>query len=139
MSEPDFYAEEFIGWRGWRIHGKRLVSVNGGEVWEPGEPFTATCQKGRRHKHVPWTACSCGIYVTKTLKKLRANGYHNEGALGQVAVWGHMVDGGDGYRAEFAIPKIIYVPHLSWRVGEILEAEYGVPVHPLNPYTGKVE
>lgn len=135
-DEAPTYPSEFIGWRGWLVKDGYLLSVNGGEIWLPGQEFVAECSNGRPHSHVPWKSCTCGIYTVKTLKKLRANGYHDFGAFGQVAVWGHVIDGGMGYRSEFAYPKVIYLPYLSWRLEEAL-TEYGVPVLPLNPHTGE--
>lgn len=131
------YPEEFIGWRGWVVEGGILHSVNGGEVWTPRTEFQAECSLGKTHKHVPEARCQCGIYSTKTLKKLRSNGYHTAGVFGTISLWGNIIDGGDGYRSEFAYPRIIYVPFLSWKMVDALK-EYGVPVKLLNPFTGEV-
>lgn len=137
--EPPLYPEEFIGWRGWKINKSGLLcSVNGGEVWEPATEFEAVCMMGRAHAKIPWARCTCGIYGVKTLKKLRSNGYHDEGCLGTISMWGNMVDGGDGFRAQFAYPRAIYVPYLSYRRVDDLRV-YGVPVKLLNPYTGEPE
>jgi len=141
MSSPDVptYPEEFVGWRGWTLDAKGLLhSVNDNILWTPGQEFEAVCSLGRHHEFVPWAKCQCGIYTTKTLKKLRANGYHDVGVVGLVSIWGHIVDGGEGYRSEFAYPRVIYVPHLMWRLVEPLR-EYDVPIKLLNPYTGEPE
>lgn len=138
-ADAPLYAEEFVGWRGWQVKKDGiLASVNGGEIWEPGVEFEAVCNLGKPHQRIPWAKCSCGIYATKTLKKLRSNGYHAMGVLGTISMWGYMVDGGEGYRAQFAYPRVIYVPYLSWRLVEPLR-EYGVTIKLLNPYTGEAE
>lgn len=130
------YPEEFIGWRGWMVDKGVLKSVNHGEIWTPNVEFEAECQIGRSHKKVPWASCSCGLYSTKTLDQLRQNNYHNTGAFGLVSIWGNIIDGGSGYRSQFAYPKVIYVSFLEWRKVKSLE-RYGVPVKLGNPYTMK--
>jgi hypothetical protein len=142
-DEPgDTYMEEFVGWRGWRIVKEQLFSVNTDDLWIPEEDFVAQCSLGKNHpRGIPHATCGCGIYATKTLAKLRSNGYHKYGAIGQVSLWGDIIDGGDGYRAEFAYPRVIYVPYLSWKVAKTdsnLRA-YNVPIRLLNPYTGQPE
>jgi hypothetical protein len=133
-EEVPVFPEEFVGWRGWRVEKGVLKSINRGEIWTPGTPFEAECQTGKTHKQIPWERCSCGLYSTKTLEKLRSNNYHNAGAFGIVSVWGNMIDGGAGYRSQFAYPRVIYVPFLDWRKVRPLE-RYGVPVKLGNPWT----
>lgn len=134
-DDAPLYPEEFVGWRGWIVDKGVLRSVNHGEIWTPNVEFEAECTAGKVHKRTPWPTCSCGLYSTKTLDKLRQNGYHNVGAFGLVSIWGNIVDGGVGYRSQFAYPRVIYVANLSWRKAKSLE-RYGVPVKLLNPYTG---
>jgi hypothetical protein len=140
--DPDdrpVYPEEFIGWRGWTVNRNGLLtSVNSSMVWTPNEEFEAICTVGKTHSRIPWAKCSCGIYATKDLSKLRSNGYHNTGVFGTIKMWGNCVDGGEGYRSQFAYPDVIYVPYMSWRLVEALRA-YEVPVKLLNPYTGEPE
>lgn len=135
-DETPVFPEEFVGWRGWRVDKGVLKSINHGEIWTPGVEFEAECTAGKTHKQVPWERCTCGLYSTKTLDKLRQNGYHNDGAFGLVSIWGHMIDGGAGFRSQFAYPRVIYVPFLEWRKVKSLE-RYGVPVKLGNPYTMK--
>lgn len=133
LEEVPLYPEEFVGWRGWVVEKGVLKSVNDREVWTPNVEFEAECSRGRAHD-VPAAKCSCGLYSTKTLNKLRQNSYHNLGAFGMVSIWGNIVDGGTGYRSQFAYPRIIFVPFLSWKLFKGLE-RYGVPVMLGNPYT----
>ena len=135
-DDRPFFAEEIVGWRGWTTDSKGLLySINDGALWTPGQEMIAVCNLGRTHKHVPWPNCQCGIYSTKTLQKLRLNGYHHHGVFGMISGWGEFVDGGEGYRVQFAYPRVIYVPYLGWRSVEPLR-HYGVPVKLLNPHTG---
>lgn len=135
-DEVPLYPSEFIGWRGWVVEKGVLKSINGGEIWTPHEPFEADCTVGKVHKRIPWPGCTCGLYSTKTMKKLRENKYHTAGAFGLVSIWGEMLDGGSGWRSQFAYPRVIFVPYLSWRKAQPLE-RYGVPVRLGNPYTMK--
>lgn len=124
------YPEAFVGWRGWHIENGRLMSVaTQGFVWEPGEQVVAHCG---RHK-APRQGCTCGLYSTKSLRKLIENGYHDHGAFGQVSLWGRIIDYDDGYRSEFAYPKVIYLSYLNMRHVEALSV-YGVPVMLKNPH-----
>lgn len=132
--EVPLYPEEFVGWRGWAVEKGVLKSINDREIWTPQMEFEAECSRGRTHSQIPSPKCTCGLYATKTLEKLRRNGYHNHGAFGMVSIWGNIIDGGAGYRSQFAYPRVIYVPFLSWRLFKGLE-RYGVPVMLGNPYT----
>lgn len=42
------------------------------------------------------------------------------------------------YRAEYAYPKRLIVPHLRWRLARPLGETYGVPVEVRNPFTMEV-
>jgi hypothetical protein len=134
MTDPALYPEAFEGWRGWIInkHG-RLRSIMHDFVWEPGEEVHATCHAGT-HSRIPDRACDCGLYATKTLAKLQANGYNIYGAFGKIKLWGRILENEAGYRSEFAYPSVIYLPHTNYRFVEALSI-YGVPVMLKNPHT----
>lgn len=137
-EDVPLYPGEMVGWRGWQVVDGTLRSVNDpSAMWIPKQEFVGYCDQGKSHK-VPWAKCQCGIYATKTMEKLRVNQYHNAGAFGLVSLWGGMIDGGDGYRAEFAYPKRIFLPYLSWKLADALEV-YGVPVVLMNPYTARTQ
>lgn len=93
-------AGEIIAWRAWRIGGlfKRnfhLLSTNHDDVWHP-EGITASEQPG--------IGDSFGIYALKTRKDLRTHFLYSSSNLvfGTVLLWGQVVEGEKGYRAEFA-------------------------------------
>ncbi len=136
---PDKIGTE-IGWRGWHVkrQGARvfLASVVQKVVWPGGEPLEAFCPK----THVaPGRQCTCGVYAARTLEHLREIDYHAEGVLGEVHLWGSIVPGELGWRAQYAYPKQLYVPHKNYLLAAPLKLTYGVPVRILNPYTGEAK
>jgi hypothetical protein len=135
---PDKFGTE-IGWRGWHVRerDKRvfLYSIVHQAVWIPEEAMEALCSKAHA---APAARCTCGIYAARTLGHLREMVYHTAGAFGEVHLWGSVVHGQFGWRAQYAYPKRIYIPHESYRLVAPLKATYGVPVNLINPYTGEV-
>lgn len=155
---PD-YAEALDAWRVWRVvatgAGLRLGSVVKPTLWPPREPLVGECLRGssiwsclrrkRSKMHpVPDEPCECGIYAG-TLSVVRP--YLNDPpvsmavarVLGQVSLWGTVVECERGLRASRAYPARIYVPadastwpRLGWsELVEGLHDAYGVPVEPL--------
>lgn len=134
MNEELLFPEAFEGWRGWSIVEGRLTSINQEFVWQPGQEVQAACDG--RHP-IPKLSCSCGLYSTKSWRKLQTNGYHMFGAFGLVSLWGRVLEGTLGYRSEFAYPKMIFLSYLNLKWVEPLSV-YGVPVKLYNPYKTKV-
>jgi hypothetical protein len=137
-AAPD-YITPFTGWRGWRIvdHGTsvRLLSVVQETVWNPGQALEAECASGHQP---PNSACSCGVYAARSLEHLRAINYHGHGCLGEVHLWGQVVEATLGFRAAKAYPKRLYIPYESWTFAKPLRATYQVPVRLFNPYEGRL-
>lgn len=73
---------------------------------------------------VPAMRCSCGIYATNNLEEAVNYGE----ILGRVAMWGHVIEHSNGYRAQFAYPQSLYVPDQLVETMKPLLADYGVPV-----------
>jgi len=46
---------------------------------------------------------------------------------GQVALWGGIVPGQHGWRAQFAYPHKLLVPYSRWKIAKAVAAAYGVP------------
>ncbi len=135
-------AEVVTGWRAWAVTetaaGLRLASVLHDLVWPLEQPALAEC---RRHEDpfaealpphpVPGVACNCGFHAARdpvdTLSYAR--GRDEPGTvcriLGEVTLWGHVVETEAGWRASHAYPVRLYVADL--RVVRAL-AVYGVPV-----------
>jgi len=157
IEVPDF-AEAIEAWRVWRVvggkDGYRLGSVIMETVWPPGEALVAECLRTpaavswfRRKRGapgpVPAPDCECGIYAA-LLPEIRP--YLNETprqssiarVVGQVSLWGTVIECERGYRAAHAYPVRIYIPtdaafHPDCSWGELaagLEV-YGASVEPL--------
>jgi hypothetical protein len=152
---PDF-IEPLETWRAWKVVRRDgefgLGSVVQPTVWPAGQALVAECLAGRRlslpllrrkRRHdAPDVRCECGIYaaplerIGQYVAEAPCRGVSR--VLGQVALWGTVVECERGWRASRAYPRRIYVPADAgepWRVGwdEVALAlcRYGVPVEPL--------
>ncbi len=74
------------------------------------------------HGACPDEGCSCGIYALDDEQAVRSS--YSKPILGEVYLWGKVIDGERGYRAQYAYPKSFKV---SGKHVEALEA-YGVPI-----------
>ncbi len=89
-----------IGWRAWNItaFGSTLRSFNRVE-WQPFTKMTAEC-KGCAGE------CTCGIYAWK--QRRSEDGMDRlKHIVGQVWLWGRVLECEHGFRAEFAYPKAL--------------------------------
>lgn len=103
----------------------------------------------------PHKDCTCGVYAAQTPEQCAAHGKY---VVGRVSLWGTVVPGEKGWRAERAYPSEIFVlkspledrsnaiPSLTWMsfsmfrepekkpTADAIAAleEYGVPVHHVN-------
>ena len=126
MSIPD-YISPIIGWRVWRWYASGLRSLNG-KPWSPGQPLAAKCGAGNAHDaHEPPQAdCTCGVYAAKSLDHLRQIGLDRYGVLGEVNLWGTVVEHELGWRAQFAYPKTLFLsPDLIPSDTKEMEARLG--------------
>jgi hypothetical protein len=108
----------------------RLQSVLHNDVWKPGRPLAAACQ----HEHTaPDGACACGIYAVREPEGARRYLLGRDEpevvgrVLGQVALWGTVVEARLGWRASRAYPAA-----LESAAAEIARL-YGVRVCPTTP------
>lgn len=152
---PD-YAEAFAAWRVWRVlacrDGYRLASVVKSTVWPPGEPLAAEClrsplgtffRRRRAKMHAaPDAGCECGIYAGRLA---RVGDYLTEPpaaavtrVLGEVSLWGTVIECERGFRASLAYPARLYVPvdpafaaEERWEALVAALEAYGVPVEVL--------
>jgi hypothetical protein len=155
FAAPD-YAEPFVAWRVWRVvssgAGHRLASVVKQTLWPDGDALVADCLKRslvtsfrRRHPPhaAPDAACECGIYagwlplIGDYLADPPANSALTR-VVGQVALWGTVIECERGFRASHAYPMQLYVPvdgsvHPREWWDELAAglAVYGVPVEML--------
>jgi hypothetical protein len=131
-------ADPVFGWRYWQLSPRRLLrSVTQHEFeWPPGRVLKAVCVEVGHP--APADRCNCGLYANPDLEALREHGLclaPDVIVLGQVALWGKVVDDEPSYRAEFAYPArlSLVVDSLidDTPVETLLEslAAYRVPVH----------
>ncbi len=148
---PDF-VEPISGWRVWVVVPDdagvpRLRSVVQKTIWPVGDPLVAECCQRRvlakllrraAHETVPLPTCQCGIYATHLpeLEPLLAEAPWETGArvLGQVQLWGDVIECERGWRASRAYPGRIFVPVRDGRRPRLSQeeiavglADYGVP------------
>lgn len=114
-----------VGWRGWRVLHPNFL-VGGNLVYEPRKRHEAHCNSTHL---APDIDCSCGIYSFKTFDDLRRQGYINQDILGEVYLWGRVIECERGYKAQYAYPKKLYI-------GNPQQGVLGVDVEALAPYIG---
>lgn len=119
-----------IGWRGWRVttsgNEYRLQGLGRDAVWEPKKPVKAECRKDvlrtpfifgdpfveRPKPHdCPDKDCSCGVWAFRDLNEFKKMGesYSSTAVVGQVYLWGRVLECENGYRAQFAVPKELWI------------------------------
>lgn len=150
LPDPDFKAPDVIGtvegWRAWRVSRElpkygvapKLYSVSHGDYyWVPRKESVAECS--RCGEDVPGEQCSCGFYSAKNLEHLQSMGYHNYSGgydwkvIGQVACWGKVIEGSQGWRSQKAYPVKIWVPFEAAKtLGKAIGEAYGVEVRIMN-------
>lgn len=131
--EPELYfAEPIVGWRVWRVlkiftlrsgeqYRLAAVGTNGvPKLWEPRTAVRATCSAFTSRHEAPWPRHECGLYALQTredaVERLEhwiaaeQGGKHvSAWALGQVSLWGRVVECQRGWRGEYAYPYAITV------------------------------
>lgn len=156
LVDAGFSAPDVIGtvegWRAWSVKREpppfgtvpKLRSATYNYWWTPRVKARAECshctnEDPASDNHVPGTQCTCGFYSAKTLEHLREMGYHSydQGSdtvsvVGQLANWGRVIEGSQGWRAEFAYPAVLFAPFEAWKLAKPLQRAYGVPVKLLN-------
>jgi hypothetical protein len=129
------------------IYSPSLVLLSGWRtLWPKRRELVARCPLAHDH-FSPDRGCACGIHALRKWGNysMRASHLPNGWAesfvvqrvFGEVYLWGKVVPGTRGWRAEFAYPRRLYVPAIRYARGPRLPAEeivhhladYGVPVH----------
>lgn len=127
-----------VGYRAWgmtRDGDLRSVYRHHGDRWVPYEAHRAVCRTAMcgspafgRNMSSPAVDCSCGVYAFKAcgklLDELRRRDvvrfmFANDLSLvvGEVKLWGHVVEHNDGWRAEFAYPASLSNERAAHRYG----------------------
>jgi hypothetical protein len=117
-----------LGWRAWVVtqtsRGVRLASPLFDHLWLPGEPAVASCLRHEdpfapvigTHEVVSQAECSCGFHAARD--PADALSYlHGRDApstlcrvLGEVTLWGDVLQTDAGWRGTLAYPARLYVP-----------------------------
>ena len=130
------------GWRAWVVTesptGLRLGSVLHDLVWAHGRPALAECRREEDPfalpvpvHPVPGTECNCGFHAARDPADALSYARGRDEAstvcriLGEVQLWGHVLETEGGWRASHAYPARLYVadPEVAAALGA-----YGVPV-----------
>lgn len=107
MTAPD-YIFPLVGYRVWQWDAAGLQSLNAIQ-WCPREALSAECKAKGCH-HAPQSDCTCGIYASKGLDHLSRLGYTGNRIHGEVFLWGTVIEHEEGWRAQFAYPRNLFVP-----------------------------
>jgi hypothetical protein len=133
------------GWRAWTVvetpAGLRLGSVLHDLVWPLGRPVVADCRLDEdpfatavAPHPVPGAACNCGFHAARDAADALsyARGRDEPGTvcriLGEVTLWGHVLQTEAGWRASHAYPLRLYVPDAELAAAL---AAYGVDISSL--------
>jgi hypothetical protein len=130
--------EPVVGWRAWLIraaakieHRQVTALWQQGIVWPSGQRLQAICTTGPRlaghDDPAPCRHHTCGIYAWKQPDDVYVS--TRSTIIGEVNLWGRIIECRRGYRAQYAYPRRLYA------AGEYVEwlASYfpGVSVEPL--------
>lgn len=139
MQVPDA-IEPAVGYRVWVVRGNRIESLNHHAIWVPFETFVADCRvRGHDPSEVPVVNCTCGTYAAATFNRLFDMGYTKAQGIfsaknpndvviaGTVNLWGGIVPGTHGWRAQYASPKKFLIPYSHAKIAKMIAEEYGVP------------
>ena len=127
---PGLSAAE-IGWRAWRVSRGLLVGVERDDIWTPRRAMVAKCPYGCSPLDVPGDGCTCGIGAARGSVGLLHLGRPGDivYAIGEVALWGKVVEGSRGWRAARAYPMRVYLHYAEPDLAPRIHEAYGVPTH----------
>jgi len=114
LLAPDA-IEPLVGWRYWRAEGGWLASLNRFQTWPPRTALHARCELPDDEAHAeppPGTHCPCGIYAAVDLPTLQDLAHPDLGqplVVGEVALWGRVIPAARGFRAQFAVPRRLWL------------------------------
>jgi hypothetical protein len=123
--------EPITGWRAWRVERSDppvLKALGQDTLWLPKKALKAVCSGRYDDRHqAPLKFCECGIWAFNDMKQLvpALSGYENVDVVGEVSLWGKVIECANGYRAQFAYPAELW---LFDNALEELGYIYGIPV-----------
>jgi hypothetical protein len=140
-----FDSIPLVGWRAWAIvdspAGLELRSLVYAHTWPAREPLQQECEAGGcLAARWPAQPHSCGIHAFK--QRADAVGYpatwearrtgfsvtSDEYVIGQVSLWGRVIEHERGFRAQFAYPYALFLAPAQQRFRNPLATRYGVEV-----------
>ena len=130
-------TEIIVGVRTWKVEGGLLKPANvsssrfRGDVWVPGRAAEAVCAVLERDDHsgqpAPQVNCTCGLYASKRNHRLHVTLSTGVMVMGQVALWGRVIEHETGFRAQYAYPLTLeHVSVLGERDLRSLRERYGI-------------
>lgn len=125
LLAPDA-IEPLVGWRYWRAEAGWLASLNRFQTWPPRKALQARCELPEDQAHPeppPGTHCPCGIYAAVDLPMLQDLARPDLAeplVVGEVAVWGRIIPAARGLRAQFALPRRLWLVRESLPAAEPL-------------------
>lgn len=145
----DFFIDPIIGWRAWglvRNSSEQLqltspvavplsVAELNSTIWPTYEKMSARCLKvADPTRHIaPRYDCTCGLYAVRTADKVFTT--VASVVIGEVKLWGKVIEHEDGYRAQYAYPARLILDMMSRMMAGELSDAYGVPVAIANSST----
>ncbi len=138
-------SEATVSWRAWSLARPHFLS-SPNLVWMPREPLEAYCAISggsiiSNHGIIsPDARCTCGVYSVKDRqalanyfsidpKTIREHRNVPPAVIGQVKIWGKVLEHSRGYRSQFAYPAKLWVLDKDWApLSPLLADMYGVPV-----------
>jgi hypothetical protein len=146
VSEPEISIEPILGWRIWHVDPRPgrpgLRSWSQTADWPAGRRLEAGCRSllglGWRGHGAPRPGHRCGIYAFRErrdaevlLRRLgpvgRAAG-RLPAAIGQVSLWGRVIENTGGWRAQFAYPYDLVLVGGDESLAAELRRRYAVDV-----------
>jgi hypothetical protein len=140
MADPPVpdSIEPLVGRRCWGLaetaDGIFICSGHSATIWPGDQPVEAACTRAHTS---PGKSCSCGIYALAETEPWPYYSFEGPGyaVWGEVLLWGVVIKGDKGYRAQFAYPKTLYLAHKDYDfVAPLRESYRDVPVQLRNPY-----
>lgn len=116
-----------VGWRMWDLRfdtrgdGWRLRAISHPYIWEPMIPMRGTCH-GKPPEEITDHVCPswehrCGVHAVKEIFQVRKWGSPTNGPkaahvrlLGELDMWGRVLEYEEGFRAEWGYPRKLYLP-----------------------------
>lgn len=156
MSTPLFFDQTpVVAWRAWALAetaaGPELRSVVYAHPWLPREPLRLVCEPGGcLGARWPLQPHACGIHAFKNradavafpsmweARRFPQTVFPEQSVVGQVSLWGRVVEHVRGYRAELAYPYALVLSPEQERLAAPLAARYGVDVV-VDPYSRSLD